>query len=517
MTAPDSTYAKPFLTVPEQIRRLRDRGMDCGTDAYATAQLERYGYYRLSGYWHPYRMRPDNPAAQVDGEGREIRLDSFIAGTSLLHVVDLYEFDQQLRARLSDALSTLEVSLRFFIGHSLGKIDKFSHRDPHALGAIRETELGGSTEPTVSYREWLEEYDRHEKRAKDSFVLHFREKYGAHLPIWVATEVMSFGVLSNLYTLMPQADQEILAARFQVNTAVGRGDRGAFANWLNNLRNVRNICAHFGRTWNRSFDVLIDAPGQSRRESSGLLIRLVDSSISNKLYGVLVIMRYLMLSVDPGREDICDIANFIEAESRKVGFGLHQLGFPPDWRKDPIWSRGMRLDPRPMMAASMLDRAHSLTAVGARAALFNAEVEPSDSPRTLEQEGRAIKAAQRKLLRTYLHYDVLIEIDLGGAKYYPDFQFRDGLIINALAEINKELSSRCVDVSAVQIAAALLDWWQTPNPDLPVGADGMTRSPIELLQAVPEVEFNTVMTQNEALNRFVIPGIPDAAQAESTT
>ncbi|MCG7305334.1 hypothetical protein MHJ63_08675 [Pseudoglutamicibacter albus] len=30
MKDPHSTYAKPFLIVPEQVRRLRERGMDCG-------------------------------------------------------------------------------------------------------------------------------------------------------------------------------------------------------------------------------------------------------------------------------------------------------------------------------------------------------------------------------------------------------------------------------------------------------------------------------------------------------
>lgn len=46
----DSSYAKPFLSIPAQIRRLRARGMDCGSDEFAAAVLERYGYYRLSGY-----------------------------------------------------------------------------------------------------------------------------------------------------------------------------------------------------------------------------------------------------------------------------------------------------------------------------------------------------------------------------------------------------------------------------------------------------------------------------------
>ena len=52
MMNPDSTYTKPFLTLPEQIR-----------------------------------------------------LDTFVPGTSLEHVVSLYEFDGELRTRLGGVLS----------------------------------------------------------------------------------------------------------------------------------------------------------------------------------------------------------------------------------------------------------------------------------------------------------------------------------------------------------------------------------------------------------------------------
>src|SRR5699024_6545300 len=97
MSTPDSTYAKPFLTIPEQIQRLRTRGLDCGTETFAAGVLERYGYYRLSGYWHLYRARPEPPADRFDKDGREIRLDSFMPETSLAHVVALYEFDHELR------------------------------------------------------------------------------------------------------------------------------------------------------------------------------------------------------------------------------------------------------------------------------------------------------------------------------------------------------------------------------------------------------------------------------------
>ena len=112
MTNPDSTYAKPFLTVPAQIHRLRERGMDCQSGAFATAVLERYGYYRLSGYWHLYRELPLEPESRTDEDGREIRLDTFIQGTNLPHVVELYDFDHMLRNKLGEALRPLTQDFR---------------------------------------------------------------------------------------------------------------------------------------------------------------------------------------------------------------------------------------------------------------------------------------------------------------------------------------------------------------------------------------------------------------------
>lgn len=517
---PKSTYAKPFLTVAEQIRRLRGRGMDCGDDAYATDVLQRYGYYRLSGYWHLYRDRPAPPEPRFDDEGREIRLDTFVPGTGLAHVVSLYEFDHELRMRLSDVLGTIETAFRFFIGHRLGRVDAFAHRDPRALGATRQEDPSTLARvwskvtgriartrvvPTNAYRDWLEEYDRHEKRARGDFIVHFRQQYGPHLPIWVATEVMSFGVLSGLYDLMPQSDQEILAARFQVHAADGRGDRGVLGNWLNALRNVRNICAHHGRLWNRAFDVTIAAPGKAQRNAGHLLAPLAEDGTNNRLYGVLLVMRHLLLSIAPKSGDVVDVADFIDEQSRTLGFGMEQLGFPDDWRSNPIWDRAFGLDGSPMVAASLLDRVECLTVGDARAALTAAEPKTKAEPRTPAQLAAAKRGAQKSLLRSYLHHDVVIEVVLGGAKFYPAFQFRDGKIIDVLAEINQALTRSCNNLGATDIAKALLDWWQTPHPNLPQDTDGVDRSPLDMLSSVTEEEFAAVINDADAMRSFVVP------------
>lgn len=317
---------------------------------------------------------------------------------------------------------------------------------------------------------------------------------------------MSFGVLSSLYGLVPQGDQEILAARFQIYTTDGRGDRGALGNWLNNLRNVRNTCAHYGRLWNRTFDVVIDAPGQARSDAGDLLAPLVDGGMNNKLYGVLLVLRHLMLSIAPERSDVIDVADLIEARSQEVRFSMGQLGFPDGWRSSPVWDRGFALDPSPMLAASLLDRVECWTATETRAALTSAEVTEAEHDRTPEQGARAMKAAQRSLLRTYLRHRVVIEIELGNAKHYPAFQFRDGRVIDALAEINKEHVAASGDAHPTLVAAALLDWWQTPQTALPAHPDGSARSPLDLLGAVSEREFAATIREAEVMSTFVVHG-----------
>lgn len=533
MKTPNSTYAKPFLTVPEQIRQLRGRGMDCGDDAYAAAVLQRYGYYRLSGYWHLFRDRPAPPKPRFDDEGREIRLNTFVPGTSLAQVVSLYEFDHELRMRFSTVLSTIETAFRFFIGHRLGRVDAFAHRHPWALAATRQedpstlarvwSKVTGRTKsprvvPTTAYLDWLETYDWQEQRARGDFVVHFRQQYGPHLPIWVATEVMSFGVLSSLYDLMLQSDQEILAARFQVYAANDRGDRGALGNWLNDLRHVRNICAHQGRLWNRAFDVTIAAPGKAQRNAGDPLAPLADAGTNNRLYGVLLVMRHLLLSIAPKSEDVVEVADFIDEQSRTVGFGMEQLGFPDDWRSNPIWDRHFALDRSPMLAASLLDRVECLTVGDARAALTAAEPKAKAEPRTPGQLAAAKRGAQKSLLRSYLKYHVVIEVELGGTKYYPAFQFRHGRIIDALAEINKGFADAYPEADPTRLAEALLDWWQTPHPDLPQDADGSDRSPLDMLSSVTEEEFAATIDEVDAMRSFVVPDNSGQGKAcESST
>lgn len=46
----NNAFNKPHLSMPEQIQRLRDRGMRIDATEYAIEHLSIIGYYRLSSY-----------------------------------------------------------------------------------------------------------------------------------------------------------------------------------------------------------------------------------------------------------------------------------------------------------------------------------------------------------------------------------------------------------------------------------------------------------------------------------
>lgn len=50
-------YLKPALSIDEQMNQLQERGMVFNDVSEAKNHLETISYYRLSGYWHTFRMK----------------------------------------------------------------------------------------------------------------------------------------------------------------------------------------------------------------------------------------------------------------------------------------------------------------------------------------------------------------------------------------------------------------------------------------------------------------------------
>ncbi|MEI8257328.1 MAG: Abi family protein, partial [Deltaproteobacteria bacterium] len=251
-------YTKPALTIAEQIDLLRTRGMVLDQPA-AMKALEQLGYYRLSGYWYPFR--------KFDAAG--VRLDEFRLGTTLDAVISQYEFDRALRLELLNAIERIEVALRTAVTYHFAH-----HAGPQGYADPAHFRTG------FAHADWLSRADDEVSRSREKFIEHFAAKYEGfpRVPIWMLTEVVSIGSLSKLLTGLATPIQSGIARQYKVHQVV-------LTSWVHALTVVRNHCAHHARLWNREFGVKPKRPERDLRWAA------LDNG---RLFAVLLVLRHML-------------------------------------------------------------------------------------------------------------------------------------------------------------------------------------------------------------------------------
>jgi abortive infection bacteriophage resistance protein len=299
---------KQYLSYDEQVTRLRDRGMDVGNPGEAAAMLKRISYYRLSGYWYPFRRL-------VDGE----RLDTFFEGTTLADVSALYNFDSGLRAMTLAGLSQIELTVRASLGHELGRVHECAHLDPDLLGPLAQKR---------DYQEWLGKYEREMLRSREDFVEHHQLKYGGMLPVWAAVEILDWGGLTQLFRLSPFHVQDAVADEFGLS-------RAQMGSWLKSLNIVRNVSAHHGRLFNRVFALAPKLPAPGRYPD-------LDACASpglgfTRAFGHLSLIQFMLRKRGIGSPVLLPrtLANYPRVQRVPVS----HTGAPEDWQHLSLWSR----------------------------------------------------------------------------------------------------------------------------------------------------------------------------------
>lgn len=301
-------FTKPPLALSDQISHLRNAGMIVPDAARAEQWLRHISYYRLSGYWHVWK---DHSSSDVT---------RFVDGANFDRVCALYTFDRDLRDCVGHAIEQVEVALKGAWAYALaqasgshGYLDAALYSDRrefHQMLGKLATETGWSAE---------------------TYIRHYRETY--HEPalpaVWMVAEMMSFGQLSRWYSLLdnPALRAEI-ASRFQLREQ-------QFVSIVKHLVDVRNICFHHGRLWNRGFR----SPPQLPRKPRDLHATLDTSQVgfaAGKLYNSLVLLLHLVKVIEPEscwREELVSVLN------RYPMLDLITMGFPANWKERPYWCK----------------------------------------------------------------------------------------------------------------------------------------------------------------------------------
>lgn len=447
-----STYDKPFLTVEKQVERLVERGMQISDPGACGRALRAIGYYRLSGYWYPFR-------AKADGY-EQTRPSDFVDKTTFDEVLDHYYFDERLRLEILRAIARIEVSLRFWVGHKLGERGPFAHIDPASLDPAwsrkrKHTCAHPNCSDSCTWQQsdrdaWVRKQRKVESISNEAFVAHIYNNYGEPLPVWAATETMTFETLNRLYSAMLTQDREQIAVELDLIRHDGNGDPRTLSNWLEHLRQTRNYCAHHARLWNRNHTVPLAVP-----DSAGELNHLVApvknnlepkpvSRASSRIYGTLTIISYLLARIDNSNEARNRLRRTILDFAGSNSERMRAMGFPPGWESLEIWSEEYARNPDSREHARLLRNVELLYAKDASERL---------SSKHTETERRA-------LLNYYRKHHAVLSVPGVTAHRYPAFQFdHHSGDLRALAVIaNRRLLSGGATEETRWLA---LQWWQS--------------------------------------------------------
>jgi len=152
-------------------------------------------------------------------------------------------------------------------------------------------------------------------------------------PLWVVTELMTFGELSRWFALTKDVKVKSAVAK-----DLGMPSREVLEGTLQLLSYIRNICAHHGRLWNRQ---TVKRLPNIRRFSDDLVVvearteQGIQAQPANFIYNALVVLVHMLRRQSPDTSFAHRVADL--AASR-LPEQLRSMGFPADWANRPCWS-----------------------------------------------------------------------------------------------------------------------------------------------------------------------------------
>ena len=161
----------------------------------------------------------------------------FVPGTTYDHIIKLYTCDGILRDLCSTAVGQFELLFRNAMSEVLSRAYD-SH--PYVPAVFRDA---------ASEREAIQSLLGLVAKSRDPRILHYCQTYSEPMlpPIWTMKEVLTFGAAAYLYNRLSGQLRTLIAQEFGVLK------EPVFQSWVGCLVDLRNMCAHHDRLFNRSF------------------------------------------------------------------------------------------------------------------------------------------------------------------------------------------------------------------------------------------------------------------------
>lgn len=164
------------------------------------------------------------------------------------------------------------------------------------------------------------EYDK----SKEEFIIHFKRKYPNLLPpAWMIAEILPLGNLCHIFmNLRNKKAKKKVAKYFGLQEPV-------FSSWMLVLGNLRNMCCHHSRTWNREFAINTSNP-----QTTNFLWIDISKTNPKRTYYRICMIKYLLFTISPNNTFKEKLIKLIK---KYPTVDISAVGFPSDWGNDLFW------------------------------------------------------------------------------------------------------------------------------------------------------------------------------------
>lgn len=301
---------KEFKTLEEQIEILRHKGLTINNEDKTKHILLRENYFFINGYRSLfYKSRNEK---------------GFVQGATFEELYALFIFDRNIRNIMFKNLLIVENNIKSILSYQLSKKYGIKEKD-----YLRPSSFTSDQEKRRQVMDILNKMKRQIRLnvKQHSATLHYVTNYG-YIPMWVVVKVLSFGIMSELYTILKREDQLAIAEYYNI-------DVENLEIFLTISSNYRNLCAHE--------DILYDHQTQSgildNKYHRELNIPMVDEEYmygKRDLFSMIIILKYLLTS-EEFRLLVYEFGYELDLLDQKVNSipidkVLDRIGFPKNWR-----------------------------------------------------------------------------------------------------------------------------------------------------------------------------------------
>ena len=302
---------KQFKTLDEQIEIFKHKGLVIEDEKYAKEVLLRENYFFLNGYRHLFYKSETEK--------------KFIPGTTFEELYSMFLFDRSFRNVLFKYLLVIENNLKSITSYQLSK--KYGYKEKDYLKVKNFTQI---PERQRQVNDLIKKMKRQIRinGSQHTATSHYVSHYG-YIPLWILVKVLSFGVVSEMVSILKPEDQKDISNIYGIAT-------DDFINYLPILANYRNLCAHEdilyeNRTQKEISDTIYHKILNIPRDEEGYIYG------KNDLFALIIIMKQMLLK-EEFKNMTFELDNIVQTlnynlTSIKIDKVLNQMGFPLNWEE----------------------------------------------------------------------------------------------------------------------------------------------------------------------------------------